>query len=92
MHFHSVYGLFKVRVSELKETKKQTNKKHSPILLFNIYKEAELQKGKGVFRAGGGVGTKIQVSQLHSIFFSFCTVDNTVFESRKLLSLFYSLE
>ena len=69
MHFHSVYGLFKVRVSELKETKKQTNKKHSPILLFNIYKEAELQKGKGVFRAGGGVGTKIQVSQLHSIFF-----------------------
>ena len=69
MHFHSVYGLFKVRVSGLKETKKQTNKKHSPILLFNIYKEAELQKGKGVFRAGGGVGTKIQVSQLHSIFF-----------------------
>ena len=34
-------------------------KKHSPILLFNIYKEAELQKGKGIFRAGGGVGTKI---------------------------------
>ena len=47
--------------------------------------EAELQKGKEIFRAGGRVGTKIQVSQVHSIFFFFCTVDNTVFESRKLL-------
>lgn len=71
VHFYSVYDLFKVRVSELKETKNQQQKKHSPILLFNIYKEAELQKGKGIFRAGGGVGTKIQVRQVHSIFFFF---------------------
>ena len=48
--------------------------------------EAELQKGKEIFRASGRVGNKIQVSQVHSIFFFFsCTVDNTVFESRKLL-------
>ena len=33
--------------------------------------EAELQKGKEIFRAGGRVGTKIQVSQVHSIFFFF---------------------
>lgn len=33
--------------------------------------EAELQKGKEIFRASGRVGNKIQVSQVHSIFFFF---------------------
>ena len=67
-----IFILYMIFLSQsVKAEGDQTNKqkKHSPILLFNIYKEAELQKGKGIFRAGGGVGTKIQVSQVHSIFF-----------------------
>lgn len=75
--FYSLYGLLKSEHQNWRRSKKKKN--HSPILL--IPKEAELQKGKTICRADGGVGMKIQVSQVHS--FSFLFFYNTLWWIQK---------
>ena len=90
MHFYSVYDLFKVRVSKLKETK-QTNKKSIAQSFYLIYiRKQNSRKVKGF----SGLVVELELksrSAKFTAFFFFCTVDNTLNpENFSLFSIPYS--